>query len=112
MVGHVLADVVQARPVLAEMIGEDAGPADRLNQLELDLALPGQRVPEFELGSRPVVHHVLQHVRSEVPGRPRPDTQPVVPGPDGGVQVLDDERDLLERGDEEGGQLGHGRSPR
>jgi hypothetical protein len=112
VVGHVLTDVVRAGPVLAQMIGKDAGAADRLNQLELDVALPGQGVPELELGRLFEVGHVLQDPRPEAPGRPRPDAQALMPGADRGVQVLDDEGDLLEGGLEERCQIGHGYNPR
>src|ERR1700744_2902803 len=111
VVGHVLADVVHSRAVLAQVVGEDARAADGLDQLELHLALPRQRVPELELDALAEVRHVLQDVRPETPGRPRPDAQPLVPGLDRGVQVIDHERDLLEGGIEERGQIGHGYSP-
>lgn len=49
MVCHVLADVVQALAVLGKMIGKDARALEGLDELELDLSLPGEGVAKGEL---------------------------------------------------------------
>src|ERR1022692_813210 len=46
MIVDELADVMEPFPAQIEMVGEDARPAEGLDQLELDLAVPGERVAE------------------------------------------------------------------
>ena len=96
MVGYVSADMVQARAMLLKVVNEYARPRERLDQLELDPVLPGQRVPERELSGRALVDHVFEGPRAERPSRPEPDAEVTMEFPDGGVKVFHHERDLRE----------------
>src|SRR5262245_44195545 len=60
------ADVVEPRAVLGQVVREDARALERLDQLDLGVARPGERVPERELGGMPVVRHVLEDLRAEL----------------------------------------------
>ena len=96
VVGHVLADVVQPLAVSLEVVGEDARALERLDQLELELALPGEGMPERELDLLAVVAHLLQRggssrypVHGPMPSSPVHRSHSL-------VEIADDERALLE----------------
>ena len=80
-----------------EVVGEDARPGQRLDELELRLALPGERVTQRELDLLAVVAHLLEQRRLEPVGGPRSDAELRRETAHRLVEVANDERALLDR---------------
>ena len=70
---------------------------ERLDELELHLALPSESVPQRELYVRAVVTHFFQPRRLEPVTRPRADGELVAPAAHGLVEVLHHQGALFER---------------
>src|SRR5471032_1339591 len=98
MIVDELADVMEPFTVEIEVVGEDARPIERLDQFELDVALPGERVAERECDVLPEIAHLLETGRIEPVRRPGADAQLVGPAPYRPVEIADDQRNLLEVG--------------